>query len=211
MHPDPPADLRWPILEKWEDDACYYGVYFEPGGGVELGRALGFLCDVLRMIPQIEVRLDDTSLDLVAIDHDPSLEATTRKQLIDARIGQGAYRQGLEERWGGKCAVLGVTNKRVLRASHVKPWRLSNNQERLDPNNGLLLSAHLDALFDAGLITFSSSGDMIVASDLLGSYRELLQLGARLRHKPSPELQRYLQYHHGIFNSRQGGRDAARR
>lgn len=62
--------------------------------------------------------------------------------------------------WGNCCAVTGVTSPEVIRASHIKPWRDSDNAERLDPYNGLPLVATWDALFDAGLITFTASGDM---------------------------------------------------
>ena len=54
------------------------------------------------------------ALDLAALDYDPLLDETTRKQLIDARIGQGIYRQQLEKLWGGKCAVLGIINRQQL-------------------------------------------------------------------------------------------------
>ncbi len=98
--------------------------------------------------------------------------------------------------------MLGITNRRVLRASHVKPWKLSNNTERLDPHNGLLLAAHLDALFDAGLITFSPSGEMIIADELSASDKEMLHLGTQLRHKPSAQLDSYLQHHRETFRAR---------
>lgn len=51
--------------------------------------------------------------------------------------------------------------KTLLIASHIKPWRLCNNSERLDGNNGLLLSPHIDRLFDQGWITFSNNGDLM--------------------------------------------------
>ncbi len=149
------------------------------------------------------MRLDDIGLDIAAIENDASLKETPKKQLINARIGHGAYRQQFEQIWGCKCSVVGIANRRVLRASHVKPWKLSNNKERLDAHNGLLLSAHLDALFDAGLITFSPSGEMIVGGELSTADRELLHMGNSLRRKPSPQLQGYLKHHREIFEAHQ--------
>ena len=90
---------------------------------------------------------------------------TTRQQLTAARIGQGKFRKDLLERWGGNCAILGVSRPELLRASHIKPWTSSNNAERLDPANGLLLSAMYDAAFDALLLSFSDDGRLILASD----------------------------------------------
>ena len=74
--------------------------------------------------------------------------ATTRLVSTLARIGQGGFRDALMTIWERSCAVTSLTCPELLRASHVKPWSHSSRRERLDPNNGLLLAAHLDALFD---------------------------------------------------------------
>lgn len=94
-------------------------------------------------------------------------EVTARLTLALARDGQGKFRMELLRIWGGACAVTGVTNSQVLIASHVKPWRNSDNRQRLDPNNGLLLCANLDALFDAYLISFADDGSMLVSEELM--------------------------------------------
>ena len=187
------------------------GMYFKPGAPIDISRCVRFLCDVIRTIPGYENsgKLDDVTIDINAIESDPFLSETTKKQLIDARIGQGGYRQRLEELWDYKCAVLGITNKRVLRASHVKPWRHSTDKERLDPNNGLLLTAHVDALFDAGLITFASSGEMIISDKVSQSDLEILGLGARLRRSPSAQLEFYLKHHRREFSRYHGGLEEA--
>jgi predicted restriction endonuclease len=74
--------------------------------------------------------------------------------------------------WGG-CAVVGCTASSVLRASHIKPWSKSSDQERLDAANGLLLTANLDALFNDGLITFEADGNMLVSDRLSHKDRTL--------------------------------------
>lgn len=188
------------VKEYYDNEKEYYfGIYFEPGPKMDVGRALTFVCDVLQTIREFKnsVTLGSVELDIAAIKGDPTLNGndTVRKQLIDARIGQGDYRRKLEEEWDSKCAVLGIANRQVLRASHVKPWRSSNNDERLDKNNGLLLSAHIDALFDAGLISFTPEGELLIANTLAQSDRDALCLGAGLRKKPSPELAAYLKFH----------------
>ncbi len=197
---EPPIDTGVPIEEYWDAiDTSYFGIYFEPGMPLDICRALGFICEVLPTIPGFEtaVKVDAVGLDIVALENDPSLidQETTRKQLINARIGQGDYRRELDREWDSKCAVLGISNRSVLRASHAKPWKLANNAERLDKNNGLLLAAHLDALFDVGLITFASTGQMLIADELPQSDRDALNLGGALRKKPSPELADYLNFH----------------
>lgn len=97
------------------------------------------------------------------IDSDPKcigVSATVRQALIDARVGQGGYRNRLLELWGSKCALTGCALKQILIASHSKSWAASTNEERVDEYNGLLLAAHVDRLFDAGLISFFDDGRM---------------------------------------------------
>ncbi len=99
-------------------------------------------------------------------DEQGHLLPTERAAITQARIGQGAYRRKLLELWDGQCALTGCSVEEVLRASHAKPWKISSNQERLDPYNGLLLAAHVDALFDAGLIGFSDSGKLLLSNQI---------------------------------------------
>jgi putative restriction endonuclease len=67
--------------------------------------------------------------------------------------------QGLEHR----CRVTGVDRPEHLRASHCKPWRDSDNAERLDGENGLLLTPSIDHLFDRGFISFRDDGRLLVS------------------------------------------------
>jgi predicted restriction endonuclease len=83
----------------------------------------------------------------------------------------------------------------ILRASHIKPWKISNNEERLDPANGLLLSANFDALFDAGLVTFDDSGHMLVSKLISTSERERLGLPRDLVREPDRDEKGYLAEH----------------
>ena len=102
---------------------------------------------------------DNETADIEAIFRDPRLRGeTSRKAMIDARLGQGRFRADLIERWNGACAVTRCRLRDILKASHIKPWKISNNRERLDPSNGLLLIANIDALFDSGLVTFDNNG-----------------------------------------------------
>lgn len=123
------------------------------------------------------------------------LEETTRETVIQSRIGQGQFRANLIDYWGG-CAVTGCQVIEILKASHIKPWRMSTNDERLDPYNGLLMLPNLDTVFDLGLISFQNSGCILISNRL--SEEALLQLGINF----SMELARieqqhcnYLQFH----------------
>ena len=91
---------------------------------------------------------------------------TERKGLVTSRVGQGWFRQELLYRWEGKCSVTNCSLYQILIASHIVPWKLSNNEERLSIGNGLLLSPNLDALFDRHLISFDKHGSILISKKL---------------------------------------------
>jgi predicted restriction endonuclease len=62
-----------------------------------------------------------------------------------------------------RCRITGVDNPSHLLASHCKPWRDSSNEERLNGENGLLLTPSIDHLFDRGFIGFEDSGNLIIS------------------------------------------------
>lgn len=124
------------------------------------------------------------------------VEATQKEALISARIGQGAFRADVLRLWGGRCAVTGSSVPDAIRASHIKPWKDSDDRERLDPANGLPLVATLDALFDAGLVSFAESGEMLFSKRLDEHEKEILALRpCRLRQPVSIDVARYLEFH----------------
>ncbi len=94
------------------------------------------------------------------------------------------------------CAVTGYKSTKLLIASHIKPWRSSDNKERLDMFNGLLLIPNLDKAFDKGFISFKKNGDVLI-SELLQK-PELLGINPELRVKVSDQHQQYLEYHRDI-------------
>lgn len=96
---------------------------------------------------------------------DHSLTVTEKKQLVDARRGQGKFRCNVLQ-VEPRCRLTFIAHDRMLRASHIKPWRHATNCERLDGNNGLMLAPHVDHLFDDGWITFDDSGTLIVSIHL---------------------------------------------
>jgi hypothetical protein len=91
-----------------------------------------------------------------------SLTITEKETLVRARRGQGRYRQNLLL-FEQECRISHVRNPEYLIASHIKPWRHSDNTERLDGENGLLLNPNMDLLFDRGLISFEDNGDLLLS------------------------------------------------
>jgi predicted restriction endonuclease len=121
---------------------------------------------------------------------------TEKEAVIKSRVGQGLFRKKLIEYWKG-CAVTGCVNQALLKASHIKPWAASDNIERLDVYNGLLLNPGLDVAFDAGLITFLPTGEMLVSEYL--SISDLPHLGIFVATQKIDHLKdehtKYLNYH----------------
>ncbi len=89
-----------------------------------------------------------------------NLGPVEKTQLTKARIGQGKFKHNVLLR-ESKCRVTGISDPVHLRASHIKPWAKSSDQEKLDGNNGLMLAPHIDHLFDRGWITFKDNGDIM--------------------------------------------------
>jgi hypothetical protein len=86
--------------------------------------------------------------------------STERDALTKARLGQGLFRRRVSE-LEPACRVTGLARQEFLVASHIKPWRSCDNSERLSGANGLLLSPHVDKLFDRHWISFDTGGELI--------------------------------------------------
>jgi hypothetical protein len=105
--------------------------------------------------------VDDALED--GVRDDPDLDETTRRAVIEARRGQGRFRLNVEA-VEQRCRISGVSDLRLLKASHIKPWRsCSTTAERLDGNNGLLLCPNVDHLFDRGYISFEDKGHVLIS------------------------------------------------
>jgi len=134
--------------------------------------------------------------DLKGIFARKRIDATVKEALVNARVGQGLFRIEVLRLWNGRCSVTESSTLDAIRASHIKPWRDSTDSERLDSFNGIPLVASLDALFDAGLISFGESGQLLVSQELAESEREIFGIaGKSLTKAPPPESAAYLAYH----------------
>ena len=100
--------------------------------------------------------------EILRVQNDGQISETTRQQIVLARRGQGEFKRRVMQIEGG-CRITRVNRIEHLRASHCKPWRDSSNEERLDGENGLLLTPNADHLFDRGFIGFDDNGDVLVS------------------------------------------------
>ncbi|MDF2064947.1 HNH endonuclease [Bacillus sp. Cr_A10] len=119
---------------------------------------------------------------------------TEKERLIKARIGQGKFKRLLIER-ECKCALCGVTDPRILIASHIKPWSTSTNEERLDVNNGLLLCPNHDALFDKQLISFDMQGKIMISQTLDETVRIFMNVNDEMRVELTQKQLFYMEEH----------------
>lgn len=103
--------------------------------------------------------------DIHEIEGNFTIPETQRLQLAKARIGQGLFRKQVML-IDPRCRVTGVNDPRLLVASHIKPWRDATNPERINGLNGIMLSPHIDALFDRALISFEDDGHMLLHESL---------------------------------------------
>jgi 5-methylcytosine-specific restriction enzyme A len=146
-------------------------------------------------------------LDKISFVEEPSADyflptVTERSGLVISRVGQGAYRKSIINRWEHQCAVTGFNDSRILIASHIHPWKDSKSEERLDVNNGILLSPTYDALFDKHLITFERSGKIVLSEDVNPSeYKKIGVSGTERISKLNSDNLLYLSKHQEIFNA----------
>ena len=95
-------------------------------------------------------------------------DETKRQEIRRARYGQGKYREQLLEQCR-YCPFTMIADERLLIASHIKPWAASDDDEKIDPYNGYILSPLYDKLFDKGFITFTEDRRVIL-SDFISPY-----------------------------------------
>ena len=119
---------------------------------------------------------------------------TEIETLIKARLGQGSFRQNVLEQYPS-CPLTGLDIQPLLIASHIKPWSKCNNEERLDPFNGLMLAPNIDALFDSGLITFETDGTIKISPKIDPENQKRLGISSDMKLKIRPKSKKYFEYH----------------
>ena len=155
------------------------------------------------------------------VDHDEvtsviedyaNLKETERDAVVKSRIGQGLFRKELIKKYNSSCIITGINEKKLLIASHIKPWAVCSNAERLSVENGLLLSPTFDKLFDCGLISFTDLGKILISSQLSVEVVSKLHISATdtFNLKASQELKQNLEYHRDVVFTTQRSAGAKR-
>lgn len=137
----------------------------------------------------------DKEIDKIAAD--TTIAEPTKLQLVKARRNQGMFRTRILEKYGGRCIITGIDEQSILIASHIKPWAISDNQEKLSKENGLLLTPTYDKLFDKGFISFKDNGEINLSKFFSNDNFKILGLKPKVCYvlKVTEEMKRYLLYH----------------
>jgi hypothetical protein len=131
---------------------------------------------ILPRIYQLSTSLPDAPLKTFHQQTTNFPKTTDAERLVVQRIGQDIFRKNLMEYWQGRCPLTGITDPALLRASHIVPWsECTDDAQRLDVHNGLLLSALWDAAFDRALVTFDDEGKPEFSPTLSKAARDALK------------------------------------
>lgn len=131
------------------------------------------------------------------INENENISEKVKKTMMTARIGQGEYRSKLLLECPF-CPFTMVNDERLLIASHIKPWAKSNDEEKIDPKNGFMLTPTYDKLFDQGFITFEDDKTLVVSPWIspMNQKRLGIQTGMVISYLPIDEKRKeYLKYH----------------
>lgn len=130
---------------------------------------------------------------------------TSSVATVNVRIGQSYFKAATSVICGYRCVVTGVADQKpsILIGSHIKPWSKSDDGERMDGHNGLLLAPHVDKLFDSYLITFSEDNKIRVSTRLQGKGDVLKAWGidAQKKYLLTKKQQKYMEHHRAAFDA----------
>ena len=125
------------------------------------------------------------------------LEGKEREAVVKVRVNQSIFRDMLLKKYG-KCCLCGVTDQHLLVASHIKPWSVCEQAERLDPNNGLLLCPNHDKLFDGGYITFDTDMNVVISRRLSENDRVFMNISEDMSIEPDYKREKFMKYHREV-------------
>ncbi len=117
-----------------------------------------------------------------------------KEVLVKARVNQDVFRNSLINKYGC-CAMCRISNPKLLVASHIKPWSVSDKHEKLDVYNGLLLCPNHDRLFDSGLISFLDDGKIMISPELDKINQIFANITPNMKIELDDDMRYYMKYH----------------
>lgn len=179
-------------LLRIKDEYFSYDTFFEKNktGNRMYSRSLDLYIEFLETNRQL---INNTISEIEHVKADEQLTTFEKEAIILSRIGQGRFRDDLIDLWKGSCVISKFNDPRFLIASHIKPWKKSTNNEKIDKYNGLLLLPTYDKLFDLGFISFDDNGIIIISNSLTNF--DKLGIDEAIKIELKDENKIYLQYH----------------
>lgn len=123
------------------------------------------------------------------------VNSQNKRRFINCRVGQKEYRENLLIKWNGKCPITQIDDPSILISSHILSWRDSNDKEKGDVENGILLSPTFDSLFDRNLISFKNDGSIIISKKISIQNRNRMNLTESIKIPISNGMIPYLEKH----------------
>jgi len=193
-------DLLSPIRTDGSGNQIYLAKISEEMADVLIALSRGVGDSIVdELSKNIEFELPKEELAVVdEIKMRTDIGNTQKIQIINSRRGQGVFKANvrLVETF---CRVTKVANPKHLIASHIKPWSKSNDIEKLSGFNGLLLSPHIDHLFDKGFVSFEGNGNLILSSKLDSSVLDKWRIDKNINVGSfRNEQQQFLEYHRDV-------------
>ncbi|HAU5009468.1 TPA: hypothetical protein JD050_10965 [Proteus mirabilis] len=184
-------------LKEYDNTQCWVGQ--TAGMIVKNSHVADELFNVLTSLSNSELSLDSIlnikNKDQLKIKNKlEQIKDPIRLGIAKFRLGQQKFRNILLKKWKKRCVITNLDIENLLVASHIKPWALSSPSEKLDKYNGLLLSAHLDILFDKGFISFDNNG-FILISPSIKNEKEALGINDNMKFKIEKDHIKYLEFH----------------
>ena len=182
---------KWNILK----DRDYEGLKSEPEWGIDINQSNKYELNNFQFSKFINTFKEKENKKIIE-EIERSEEKETEKQaLIKVRLGHSKLREDIIKR-KGKCEICGISHNKLLIASHIKPWAKSDNFEKLDNANILLLCSMHDALFDKGLISFDDNGKILISKELNEEEQALVNINEdSCISIVSDKQKEYLKYH----------------
>ena len=176
-------------------DKDYNGLQSQPEWGIDINQTNkeelnNFYID--KIINNIKKNINQKIIK--EIEHPQNLE-TEKQALIKVRIGHSKLKENVLK-IKQACDICGLNHPKLLIASNIKPWAKSNDYEKLDCENILLLCPMHDALFDKGLISFDRHGHILISKELNQQNLALMNIDKKNNiNITSQRQQDYLDWH----------------
>lgn len=189
--------LRDPFFfeeDKWIESPADWKKSIVSGRKYDISEGIGY-----ELYQQVSAMLNDDIDEIIIADIEDNADklqilGKERETFIKARVNQSMFRERLLNKYDC-CCLCKVSNPKFLIASHIKPWADSENDEKLDADNGFLLCPNHDALFDSGYISFDDNGTIMISEELGQVDSIFMNVDKNMKIRLSSKNKKYLEYH----------------